>query len=39
MYKVIGQLFKTKEEAVSAKNDVIMYANPEYADVFVTNII
>lgn len=38
VYKVIGPLFATKEEALASKTDVISINQEKYKDVFVVNI-
>ncbi len=35
-YKVVGQIFSTREEAADAQKAVIEYGAPEYRDVFIT---
>lgn len=37
-FKVIGQIFDAKEEAVSARDLVLQYADEKYKDVFVTDL-
>lgn len=37
-YKVVGQIFSTKEEAAEAQKAVLEYGDPEYRDVFITNV-
>lgn len=37
-YKVVGQIFETREEAAEAQRAVLEYGAPEYKDVFITYV-
>lgn len=37
-YKVVGQIFETREEAAEAQKAVLEYGAPEYRDVFITDV-